>query len=222
MNKKTLILILLISASLLFVGCKAKTESSSKDEPKISAKEEFYNTLLKMPSEYMVEYTIVIQDFPSTSRMYIKGDNFRADTKSAEGEGFMILKSGEVTSCATVQGELTCFKIENEEVINPLANFKELYKKVSEEPGFEIYRDGEMKISGETAKCYKVIIVTEETNTTQRSCVSDEGVLLYAKNTAGEDTIAFEATDYSNKVSDSMFVVPADAKIMDMKDMFGR
>ncbi|MBR9677507.1 hypothetical protein GOV04_05175 [Candidatus Woesearchaeota archaeon] len=210
--KKTILITILALA--LLSAC-ANTGSGGGAGDAVSAKEEFFNTIKQLPTEYMVSYNILIQDYESTITMYVKDQNLRVDASNEQGNALMLMTPNQAVNCAQANNEWSCFKIESDQIINPVTQFKELYEKAEMQENVEITRDGNMKIATITAPCYKIHYNTSEVDVIQRACLSNEGVILYAKNIVGEQTVAFEATDYNSKVSNDIFKIPEDAKMMD-------
>lgn len=168
---------------------------------------------MRLTLQYMVAYDVVAsaggEQMESQMTEYIKGtDRIRIDSTYSGIESRTYLMDDAYYSCTSQTGAWTCMKIANQEQGTTQA-MDDMQSNMGD---YQVVADGTMQVAGVAATCYKV---TGPNLEHYRSCHSSEGVPLYIKmqsTSMGQSyTTEMTATSYSASVSDSEFVLPAEA-----------
>lgn len=146
-----------------------------------------------------------------TMTWYKKGDNMRIDIESeVEGEemsAIIITRPDQSYFCTQIPelGEGTCLETPGE-AGEGVGEFVGDLEDILADPEAEVVSTSGRKIAGEDADCFTVrmLALDEETEV----CLTDDGVPLSIKTTAGGVEMSFEATDFSHDVSDDDFEPP--------------
>ncbi len=179
-------------------------------------------------NEYMVAYdlkNLFEGDAVVKEVIYKKGANERADMSSIQFESRGITTKEKSTSCIkdlqSGQSEWTCFEVMNKEEALSSAKDVDVSVTTSEEEISQekviFKKDGTISIAGTTADCWLTQRPADKSS--DRICISDEGIMLYSRFDVDGNVTEISATAYSLSVNDDVFVVPQGAKVETTADL---
>lgn len=171
--------------------------------------------MLKLNTGWKVVYQLSGTDMQGTSEIsqYVKGmQKFRSDVTAAGMETRTYVVDSNAYLCSKLGASWSCMKFAIPQNDSSQSSYQLENQLQTDSSKYTVTADGTMQVAGTTATCFKV--VSTEGNT--RYCVSAEGVPLYVLSNAQSEGKAVEfemkAKSYSTAVSDSDFVLPAEAK----------
>ncbi|HIH39359.1 TPA: hypothetical protein HA219_01385 [Candidatus Woesearchaeota archaeon] len=149
-----------------------------------------------------------------TTTYYLNENKIRIDLTSAGETTKTYSVDGTITMCTKQGDSFTCLTISPTDINNPASDIEYNFPEDNiKESGYILSRDGTITVSEHTAKCYKA----SYGETIQRYCFSDENVMLYTKTITEEgDIVIFEAKEYSTDVSETDFLLPSGAEVVDL------
>jgi uncharacterized protein YcfL len=198
------------SATTLADSVTATTLATTTPLQGADASTELINSMkMKANIQWKAVYDISAAGKSYEMTQYIKGlKRFRTDMSLQGMESRTYMVDDVYSSCTKVMDKWNCFKID-------VPKQDESDKAIQSNPtDYTIVADGTMNVAGTTAKCFKVTGLKIEG--TFRYCYSNEGVLLYTKMQTAQATTEMTAKSYTTSVSDSEFVLPAEATQMTM------
>lgn len=157
--------------------------------------------------EYMVEYDFTADGYSGTLTMYMLDGKMRMDSQ-AEGVESRIYMADVITTCTNSDG-WTCFQLgEPEESYAPTEQVD--VEASMDDTGFVIVDVSSRTIAGAEARCFTIQDEGEYT-----ICYADSGAMLAMEYNVEGEFMSYEATSYSNSVSESAFDLPAEPQSME-------
>jgi len=156
----------------------------------------------KADLEYIADYEVTASGASYTMKQYFMGeDRIRTDLMIGDRSASTYILNKEVYSCA-LQNDWVCIKLEDKK----LESVTELIKKIENNPeSYVIVYDGKEKIIDTETYCF-TIKMPEMLGIKMRECFSIEGVPLLL---SSGSLMSMEATSYTLKVNEEMFILPA-------------
>ncbi|MEK6959274.1 MAG: hypothetical protein AABW59_04490 [archaeon] len=174
----------------------------------------FKSYMLMLP-QYYAAYDYVVQSEETQNivmQNWYKGNNVKVVTETQGTISSIFFIDGNAYMCTETNETVACYSITTGET--QISYSDEIKKNIDSYEDKVVY-DGTRTVLGQTTQCYK----TTEEETESKFCYNQKGATLYMEGTSSESTWTAEATDYSETVSDSEFILPAEAQ--DLSDLFG-
>lgn len=234
--KKIILLGICIAAVLLSAGCNSPPEeandnpsidrtdteditaSMQKGDPGVQP-EEIKNLLSIQPEQYMIEYKAYAHTpEEKTYTCYVRGVDLRIDTLEGNMQSRLYTDMNGSVSCYKPGADWTCKKMPNrvnqqndlEKEIETIKSYIDTANATRQLP--------DNRIANITCKCYYTKLDDTPYNRSAgpkmylRYCISPDGMLLYAEGETGTGIYYYGVDKYSTNVSDSDFILPAEAK----------
>jgi len=230
MNKVITMIALLALSALLLLGCTEgnKTLNGDTNAPQngmpglngTGSTQDAFNALksyMLMLPEYYAAYDYTMSEEASgitTMKNWYKGDKVKVVTESEGTTSSIFFMDGNAYMCAETEGTVSCYSMSTEGI---QINYTDEIKKNIDTYEGKVVTDGTRMVLGQSTQCYKV--TDEEEETVSRFCYNQKGATLYMEGTSEDSSWAAEATEYAETVSDTEFVLPAEAQ--DLSNLFG-
>lgn len=157
--------------------------------------------------EYMVEYDFTAEGYSGTMTMYMLDGMMRMDSK-AEGVESRVYMADVVTTCTNSDG-WTCFQLGDPE--ESYAPTEQVDVEASmDDTDFAIVDVSSRTIADAEARCFTIQDEGEYT-----ICYADSGAMLAMEYNVEGEFMSYEATSYSDSVSESAFDLPAEPQSME-------
>ena len=180
-------------------------EASPVKEPAASApsgdaKGVFSGLLANKAPTYMVTYDVKGGDQLSEMTLYSKNKNMRYDSVTHEKKSSIFIIDNKMYSCT--YDPLMCIFLSGQNE-TPQTGTEEIENNADT---YSIIAKPSRTIAGTKANCFEL----SNDQGISDVCYSNEGIPLYTKSLANNQTVEMTATEYSTSVSDSVFTLPAE------------
>ena len=220
MDKKCLAV--LLAVAVFFAGC---TSPPAKDNgngqqngtASASAKSELKDLFTSRAKEYVLTYEVTMSspiqgDFTKEGTYYMKGsDRARVDTVTEQDNQTIEMRAyvldKRIIMCGNEGGNWTCISMGGDENTSADASDAQMLDQIDSST---VERLADRTVAGATTRCYKL----KSSETEDVYCISGDGVILYSESSSVYGRIVQQARSYSLAVEDSVFLPPAEIKVI--------